>query len=78
MPVCPQSSEELGAQVAALETEKAGLLEKVSLKDAELAGLGAELEHVQNSLAVERESGVKAAESLQNQLNEKVCVCYCV
>lgn len=59
-------------QLAALEIEKAGLTETVSQKDVELAGLGAELERVQSSLASERESGVKAAETLQNQLNEKV------
>lgn len=59
-------------QLAVLETEKAGLVETVSQKDVELAGLGAELERVQSSLASERESGVKAAEALQNQLNEKV------
>ncbi|XP_060799654.1 huntingtin-interacting protein 1 isoform X2 [Neoarius graeffei] len=64
-------SEELGVQLAVLETEKAGLVETVSQKDVELAGLGAELERVQSSLASERESGVKAAEALQNQLNEK-------
>lgn len=59
-------------QLAALETEKAGLVETVTQKDVELAGLGVELERVQSSLAGERESGVKAAEALQNQLNEKV------
>ncbi|XP_053502392.1 huntingtin-interacting protein 1 isoform X2 [Ictalurus furcatus] len=64
-------SEELSVQLAALETEKAGLVETVSQKDVELAGLGVELERVQSSLAGERESGVKAAEALQNQLNEK-------
>lgn len=47
-------------------------MKTVSQKDVELAGLGAELERVQSSLASERESGVKAAEALQNQLNEKV------
>ncbi|KAM9469326.1 huntingtin-interacting protein 1 isoform 1-T1 [Clarias gariepinus] len=66
-----KSSEELTLQLAALETEKAGLVETVSQKDTELAGLGAELERVQSSLTSERESGVKAAEALQNQLNEK-------
>lgn len=47
-------------------------MESLSQKEAELAGLGVELERVQSSLTNERESGVKAAESLQNQLNEKV------
>ncbi|KAL0174247.1 hypothetical protein M9458_030215, partial [Cirrhinus mrigala] len=51
-------------QLSALEAEKAGLMETVSKKEAELASLG-------SSLTNERESGVKAAESLQNQLNEK-------
>uniref|UniRef100_A0A8C7WAX5 Huntingtin-interacting protein 1-related protein n=1 Tax=Oncorhynchus mykiss TaxID=8022 RepID=A0A8C7WAX5_ONCMY len=40
-------------------------------RQEELAGLGEELERVQSSLASERESGVKTAEALQNQLNEK-------
>lgn len=50
-------------------------METVSQKEAELAGLGVELERVQSSLTNERESGVKAAETLQNQLNEKVGYC---
>ncbi|XP_066518615.1 huntingtin-interacting protein 1 [Hoplias malabaricus] len=66
-----KSTEELSAQVAALETEKAGLEETVSQKEEELVSLGVELERLQGSLATERESGVKAAEALQNQLNEK-------
>lgn len=70
--LCLQLSEELSVQLAALETEKAGLVETVSQKDVELAGLGVELERVQSSLGSARESGVKAAEALQNQLNEKV------
>lgn len=55
--------------------EKAGLVETVSRKEVELSGLGAELERLQSSLTNERESGVKAAEALQNQLNEKVGYC---
>lgn len=47
-------------------------METVSQKEAELASLGLELERVQSSLTNERESGVKSAEALQNQLNEKV------
>ncbi|XP_072548339.1 huntingtin-interacting protein 1 isoform X2 [Salminus brasiliensis] len=66
-----KSGEELSSQVAALEMEKVGLAERVTQKEAELAGLGEELERVQSSLTIERESGVKAAEALQNQLNEK-------
>lgn len=66
-----KSGEELNTQVAALEMEKTGLVERVAQKDAELAGLGEELERLQSSLSSERESGVKAAEALQNQLNEK-------
>uniref|UniRef100_A0A8B9HJ07 Huntingtin interacting protein 1 n=1 Tax=Astyanax mexicanus TaxID=7994 RepID=A0A8B9HJ07_ASTMX len=66
-----KSGEELSTQVAALEMEKAGLVERVAQKDTELAGLGEELERLQSSLTSERESGVKAAETLQNQLNEK-------
>ncbi|KAL1260605.1 hypothetical protein QQF64_008432, partial [Cirrhinus molitorella] len=66
-----QSTEQLSTQLSSLEAEKAGLMETVSQKEAELANLGVELERVQSSLTNERESGVKAAESLQNQLNEK-------
>ncbi|TRY94676.1 hypothetical protein DNTS_021580 [Danionella cerebrum] len=66
-----QSNEELSTQLSALEVEKAGLMETVSLKEVEMAGLGAELERLQSSLSNERESGVKVAEALQNQLNEK-------
>ncbi|XP_036415567.1 huntingtin-interacting protein 1 isoform X2 [Colossoma macropomum] len=66
-----KSSEELSAQVDALGLEKVGLVERVSQKEVELAGLGEELERLQSSLATERESGRKAAEALQNQLNEK-------
>ncbi len=47
-------------------------METVSQKEAELTSLGVELERVQSSLTNERESGVKSAEALQNQLNEKV------
>ncbi|KAI5611133.1 huntingtin-interacting protein 1, partial [Silurus asotus] len=71
MALSQKSSSELGVQLSALQAEKAGLMETVSQKDMELAGLGAELERIQSSLASERESGVKAAEALQNQLNEK-------
>ncbi|XP_009289840.1 huntingtin-interacting protein 1 isoform X3 [Danio rerio] len=66
-----QSNEQLGTQLSALVAEKAGLVETVSRKEVELSGLGAELERLQSSLTNERESGVKAAEALQNQLNEK-------
>ncbi|TSQ46632.1 Huntingtin-interacting protein 1 [Bagarius yarrelli] len=66
-----KSSEELSVQLAALEIEKAGLVDTVSQKDVELASLVAELERVQSSLASERETSVKTAEVLQNQLNEK-------
>ncbi|XP_073673581.1 huntingtin-interacting protein 1 isoform X2 [Garra rufa] len=66
-----QSNEQLCTQLSALEAEKAVLIETVSQKEAELANVGVELERVQSSLTNERESGVKAAESLQNQLNEK-------
>ncbi|KAM9317679.1 huntingtin-interacting protein 1 [Pholidichthys leucotaenia] len=66
-----QSSEALGTQLAALESEKAELVQSLSKVEAELVIRGGELEQVQNSLATERESRVKAAEALQNQLNEK-------
>ncbi|XP_059389321.1 huntingtin-interacting protein 1-like isoform X2 [Carassius carassius] len=66
-----QSNEQLNTQLSALEAEKAGLIETVSQKEAELASLGVELKCVQSSLTNERESGVKATEALQNQLNEK-------
>ncbi|XP_039674571.1 huntingtin-interacting protein 1 isoform X1 [Perca fluviatilis] len=65
------SSEVLGTQLVALESEKAELVQSLSKVEAELASRGEELERVQSSLATERESGVKTAEALQNQLNEK-------
>uniref|UniRef100_A0A8C5GQ75 Huntingtin-interacting protein 1-related protein n=1 Tax=Gouania willdenowi TaxID=441366 RepID=A0A8C5GQ75_GOUWI len=43
--------------------------------EAELVVKGEELERVQSCLVTERESGVKTAEALQNQLNEKVRRC---
>uniref|UniRef100_A0AAQ4QDG6 Huntingtin-interacting protein 1-related protein n=1 Tax=Gasterosteus aculeatus aculeatus TaxID=481459 RepID=A0AAQ4QDG6_GASAC len=66
-----QSSEVLGTQLLALQSEKAELVQCVSKVEAELAVRGEELQRVQSSLATERESGVKTAEALQNQLNEK-------
>uniref|UniRef100_A0A671WX53 Huntingtin-interacting protein 1-related protein n=1 Tax=Sparus aurata TaxID=8175 RepID=A0A671WX53_SPAAU len=65
------SSVLLLTQLVALETEKAELVQSLSKVEAELAVRGEELERVQSSLATERESGVKMAEALQNQLNEK-------
>ncbi|XP_033970903.1 huntingtin-interacting protein 1 isoform X3 [Trematomus bernacchii] len=65
------SSEVLGTELVALESEKAELVQSLSKVEAELAVQGEELEKVQSSLATERESGVKTAETLQNQLNEK-------
>uniref|UniRef100_A0A8C6UA95 Huntingtin-interacting protein 1-related protein n=1 Tax=Neogobius melanostomus TaxID=47308 RepID=A0A8C6UA95_9GOBI len=67
----PQSSEVLGSQLVALESEKAELVQSLSKVEAELAVRGEELQQVQTSLATERETGVKTAEALQNQLNEK-------
>ncbi|XP_062417102.1 huntingtin-interacting protein 1 isoform X2 [Pungitius pungitius] len=66
-----QSSEVLGTQLVALESEKAELVQSMSKVEAELAVRGEELQRVQSSLATERESGVKTAEALQNQINEK-------
>lgn len=66
-----QSSEVLSNQLVALESEKAELVQSLSRVEAELTVRGEELERVQRSLATERESGVKTAEALQNQLNEK-------
>ncbi|CDQ99021.1 unnamed protein product, partial [Oncorhynchus mykiss] len=65
------SSEELSLQLSTVESEKVELAGSLLKKEEELAGLGEELERVQSSLASERESGVKTAEALQNQLNEK-------
>uniref|UniRef100_A0A8C8CT19 Huntingtin-interacting protein 1-related protein n=1 Tax=Oncorhynchus tshawytscha TaxID=74940 RepID=A0A8C8CT19_ONCTS len=76
-----ESCEELSSQLSTVESEKVELAESLSKKEEELAGLGEELERVQSSLSSERESGVKTAEALQNQLNEKVCgscLCACV
>uniref|UniRef100_A0A8C6LD55 Huntingtin-interacting protein 1-related protein n=1 Tax=Nothobranchius furzeri TaxID=105023 RepID=A0A8C6LD55_NOTFU len=67
-----QSSEVLSSQLATLESEKAELVQTLSKVEAELTHQGEELQRVQTSLATERASGVKTAESLQNQLNEKV------
>uniref|UniRef100_A0AAX7VAG7 I/LWEQ domain-containing protein n=1 Tax=Astatotilapia calliptera TaxID=8154 RepID=A0AAX7VAG7_ASTCA len=66
-----QRDEVLGTQLAALESEKAELVQSLSKVEAELAARGEELERVQSSLVTERESRVKSAETLQNQLNEK-------
>ncbi|KAM9453692.1 huntingtin-interacting protein 1 isoform 2-T2 [Salvelinus alpinus] len=66
-----QSSEELSSQLSTVESEKVALAGSLLKKEEEIAGLGEELERVQSSLASERESGVKTAEALQNQLNEK-------
>uniref|UniRef100_A0A667YP65 Huntingtin interacting protein 1 n=1 Tax=Myripristis murdjan TaxID=586833 RepID=A0A667YP65_9TELE len=63
--------EAMSSQMSTLESEKAELVETLSKKESELTVLGEELERVQTSLASERESGVKTAEALQNQLNEK-------
>uniref|UniRef100_A0A7N6A2B0 Huntingtin-interacting protein 1-related protein n=1 Tax=Anabas testudineus TaxID=64144 RepID=A0A7N6A2B0_ANATE len=65
------SLEVLSTQLAALVSEKAELEQSMSKVEAELAVRVQELEQVQTSLATERESGVKTAEALQNQLNEK-------
>lgn len=67
-----QSSETLGSQLEALQSEKAELVQSLSALEAELVSRGAELERAQGLLAAERESGAKAAETLQNQLNQKV------
>lgn len=67
-----QSTEALSSQMAALESEKAELVQSMSKVEAELEAQREELQRAQSSLATERESGVKAAEALQNQLNEKV------
>uniref|UniRef100_A0A674MFR4 Huntingtin-interacting protein 1-related protein n=1 Tax=Takifugu rubripes TaxID=31033 RepID=A0A674MFR4_TAKRU len=66
-----QSNKVLSTQLVALETEKAELLQSLSAVEAELAVQGEELQRVQSTLVTERESGVKTAEVLQNQLNEK-------
>lgn len=67
-----QSSEVLSSQLAVLESEKAELVQTLSKVEAELEVQGEALQRIQSSLATERESGVKTAEALQNQLNEKV------
>lgn len=70
--VFPQSNQVLTTQLVAVESEKAELLRSLSVVEAELAVQGEELQRVQSHLATERESRVKTAEALQNQLNEKV------
>uniref|UniRef100_A0A8C6LGD9 Huntingtin-interacting protein 1-related protein n=1 Tax=Nothobranchius furzeri TaxID=105023 RepID=A0A8C6LGD9_NOTFU len=59
-----QSSEVLSSQLATLESEKAELVQTLSKVEAELTHQGEELQRVQTSLATERASGVKTAESL--------------
>uniref|UniRef100_A0A3B4VEL3 Huntingtin-interacting protein 1 n=1 Tax=Seriola dumerili TaxID=41447 RepID=A0A3B4VEL3_SERDU len=71
MTTSQQSSEVLSTQLVALESEKSELVQSLSKVEAELVIQGEELERIQTSLATERESGVKTAEALQNQLNEK-------
>ncbi|XP_075871077.1 huntingtin-interacting protein 1 isoform X2 [Nelusetta ayraudi] len=66
-----QSSETLGSQLEALQSEKAELVQSLSALEVELVSRGVELEQAQGLLAAERESGAKAAETLQNQLNQK-------
>uniref|UniRef100_A0A3P8WZN1 Huntingtin-interacting protein 1-related protein n=1 Tax=Cynoglossus semilaevis TaxID=244447 RepID=A0A3P8WZN1_CYNSE len=66
-----QSSEALSTELAAMHSEKAELVKSLSKVEAELVAQGEELERAQTSLTAERECGVKAAELLQNQLNEK-------
>ncbi|XP_034460357.1 huntingtin-interacting protein 1 isoform X2 [Hippoglossus hippoglossus] len=66
-----QSGEVLSTQLTALQSEKAELVQSLSKVEVELAAQGEELERITSSLATERESGVKTAETLQNQLNEK-------
>ncbi|KAK6473443.1 huntingtin-interacting protein 1-like isoform X1 [Huso huso] len=66
-----QMSTDLSSKIEALEQDKGGLAEVVTQKEAELSVLGAELEQLQSTLSSERESTVKTAEALQNQLNEK-------
>lgn len=67
-----QSSESLGSQLEALQSEKAELVQSLTALEAELVSKGAELERAHGLLASERESCAKAAETLQNQLNQKV------
>ncbi|MGH0157843.1 UNVERIFIED_CONTAM: hypothetical protein FKN15_036156 [Acipenser sinensis] len=64
-------STDLSSKIEALEQDKGGLAEVVTQKEAELSVLGVELEQLQSTLSSERESAVKTAEALQNQLNEK-------
>ncbi|KAG5837636.1 hypothetical protein ANANG_G00241540 [Anguilla anguilla] len=71
MAASQQSREELSSRLSALETERAGLAGAVAQKEAELVGLGEELEGARSRLARERETAAKAAETLQNQLSAK-------
>ncbi|XP_041096898.1 huntingtin-interacting protein 1 isoform X2 [Polyodon spathula] len=66
-----QMSTDLSSKIEALEQDKGGLAEAVAQKEAELSVLGVELERLQSTLSSERDSAVKTAEVLQNQLNEK-------
>uniref|UniRef100_A0AAX7VW89 Huntingtin-interacting protein 1-related protein n=1 Tax=Astatotilapia calliptera TaxID=8154 RepID=A0AAX7VW89_ASTCA len=59
-------------EVEAVRKEMQEKVKAAQEVEAELAARGEELERVQSSLVTERESRVKSAETLQNQLNEKV------
>uniref|UniRef100_A0A3Q2WTA9 Huntingtin-interacting protein 1-related protein n=1 Tax=Haplochromis burtoni TaxID=8153 RepID=A0A3Q2WTA9_HAPBU len=59
-------------EVEAVRKEMQEKVKAAQEVEAQLAARGEELERVQSSLVTERESRVKSAETLQNQLNEKV------
>ncbi|KAG2459253.1 HIP1 protein, partial [Polypterus senegalus] len=69
--VSQQVLAELNSKIQTLEQEKDSLTEMMTQKITEVSSLNAELQRVQGALESEQQSSAKAAEALQNQLNEK-------
>uniref|UniRef100_A0A8C4XBR1 Huntingtin-interacting protein 1 n=1 Tax=Erpetoichthys calabaricus TaxID=27687 RepID=A0A8C4XBR1_ERPCA len=69
--VSQQVLAELNSMIQTLEQEKDSLTEMMNQKTTEVSSLNAELQRVQGALESEQQSSAKAAEALQNQLNEK-------
>uniref|UniRef100_A0A8C9U4Z6 Huntingtin interacting protein 1 n=1 Tax=Scleropages formosus TaxID=113540 RepID=A0A8C9U4Z6_SCLFO len=67
----PQSSEEVTSRFIALEAERAELARAAERREREVAAPGLEPQRARGGPAGERESGTRAAESLQNRLGRK-------
>ncbi|XP_029111392.1 huntingtin-interacting protein 1-like isoform X1 [Scleropages formosus] len=66
-----QSSEEVTSRFIALEAERAELARAAERREREVAAPGLEPQRARGGPAGERESGTRAAESLQNRLGRK-------